>query len=118
MIPNDRTSVRRRVWVVSAVLVALLATCSPFAYRSWVRRQTADYKSRCTAATKARQWDELFAVSNAWRRWSPKDDDALMFIAQAAVELKQLEAAVEALGQVANSYRGALQALATCADIQ
>jgi tetratricopeptide (TPR) repeat protein len=118
MIRNDRLKVRRRAWLVSAVLFALLAISTPFAYRYWVRRQTADYRSRCAAATKAREWNELLAVSNAWRHWSPKDDDALMFIAQAAVELEQLEIAVEALGQVSDSYRGALQALATRADIQ
>ncbi len=41
-----------------------------------------------------------------------------MFIAQAAAESEQLEDAVEALGQVANSYHGALQALAIRAEIQ
>jgi len=106
------------VWIVSAVLIACLGITSPFVYRYWVRKQTADYKSRCTAATKARQWKELLEVSSAWRRWSPKDDDALMFIAQGAAESEQLEAAVEALGQVANTYRGALEALATRAEIQ
>lgn len=99
-------------WGTAGIVVVLLLFGGNAAFKWHVSAKTEAFRSQCKAALKARKWDELLAIARQWRSWSPKDDDSLMFLSQAATELNELDVAANALGQVANDYKGALQALA------
>ncbi len=75
------------------------------------------FKSACKAAVEQEDWKGLLETSNRWRNWNPQQGDALIFLAEAHVQLGEFEQAAERLGQVDDSYHGALQALAARAEL-
>ena len=111
---------KRRRWMRLALLLILLMAVllgyGPAMDRVNQRRVEA-YRKDCKTATAAGDWKTLEAVANRWLELEPDNNDALLFGAEACIQLDQLERAVDLLGRVDDSYHGALQALAGRGDI-
>ncbi|MFG0335266.1 MAG: hypothetical protein ACF8TS_18055, partial [Maioricimonas sp. JB049] len=118
--PLEMGRVVKRTAVIGgiALLVILVSFASLTAYNRWADGKQDAFRTTCEAAVAAADWDELLETATTWRDWDPDDDDSLMFIAQALVDLERLDEAVETLGQVEDDYQGALEALAFRAEIQ
>ncbi|HET6425905.1 MAG TPA: hypothetical protein VFG20_19600 [Planctomycetaceae bacterium] len=117
--PNSgKKTIRWEWWAYGITLAVILAIAVPVSYRYWAQSQRAAFKRQCREAVSRKKWDELLARAQAWHKWEPRNDDALVFLAQAAAELKQMPLAVESLGSVSDTYKGALQALAFRAEMQ
>ncbi|MEW4530424.1 tetratricopeptide repeat protein [Maioricimonas sp. JC845] len=118
--PLEMGRVVRRFVVIGgiALLAILVGFASLWAYDRWAQKRQEAYRTACEAAVAAQNWDELLETSTAWREWDPDNDDSLMSIAQALVDLDRLDEAVATLGNVRDDYKGALEALAFRAEIQ
>lgn len=114
-----------RAWVtrhLAITLTCILITSGLlFAYHPILGilrdRSDADFKHRCKIAAMTSDWTTLDSLSSRWMASNPESNDAVVFAAEAAVQLDELERSVELLDQVDNEYEGALQALAIRADI-
>ncbi|WP_197444215.1 tetratricopeptide repeat protein [Maioricimonas rarisocia] len=119
-VPLEMGRVVRRTAIIGgiALLAILVGFASLWAYDRWAEKKQEAFRTSCEAAVAAQDWDELLQTATAWRDWDPDNDDSLMFIAQALVDLERLDEAVETLGRVEDDYKGALEALAFRAEIQ
>ncbi|MBL4885992.1 MAG: hypothetical protein JKY95_15845 [Planctomycetaceae bacterium] len=111
---------RRRTWIIAGALsiiaVVILLGYSPVMKKINHRRSEA-FKQQCKSATSISDWENLKVISEQWMKSSPQNNDALLFAAEACVQLDQLERVVELLGKVDNSYQGILPALEGRGDI-
>ncbi len=117
---KKRLCLRQRNWVVAGLLllfvIAGLAGYGPLMDKINHDR-IENYRKQCKKATTARDWKKLESAANRWLELDPHNNDALLFGAEAGVQLDQLERAVELLGRVDNTYHGVLPALAGRGDI-
>lgn len=117
---SDERDAPRRVsgrFLLAAVAVMVLAAGARPAWQWWRGYRTEQYRVACQAATADGAWDRLKSASSQWLAWDGASDDARMFLAEACVQRSELEAAVDALGAVDDSYNGVLEALAIRGDL-
>lgn len=107
----------RKFWI----RIILFAVVAGFLYQpisNFVSQQRSQaFKERCQLAVEDKAWESLYDTSQKWLAWDSKQNDALMFLAEASVQLGNLEEVEGYLGQVEDSYHGALEALAVRGDI-
>lgn len=104
------------IWLLPVVLLVVLVG---WPIKRWFDRQAAErYRAACKAAIEVKDWQTLERESSAWLRYDPEADDALIFLAEAAVQQDDAERAVDCLGRVNDQYQGALAALSVRAEIQ
>lgn len=91
----------RRLKLTLAVLALLvLATVAWGGHRIWKQRQISAFAEGCRNARQSRSWDELTAIAT---KWTKSDADAALpwiYLAQAAQETNDFEAAADFLNQV------------------
>jgi tetratricopeptide (TPR) repeat protein len=103
-------------FVILAALVVVSAGAWP-AYRWWHTYRTEQFKSACKDALADKEWRYAEAIATRWFEWDSGNDDAWVLLASASVELGDVERAAKCLGNVDDSYHGALQALAVRGDL-
>lgn len=116
---NDGRRVRiGRTIVLAALGLAGAALLIVQVHATLAARRLAQYRVICRQLADDQDWAGLVAAANAWRTADPAEDDALVFRADGLVQQADYEGAVASLQGVRDSYQGATQALAACAEIQ
>lgn len=105
-------------FLVLAFVLMIVAVGAVPGYRWWRGYRTQQYRLACRTAADEKSWDRLKSASSQWLSWDDSNDDARMYLAEASVQLSDVETAVAALGNVSDSYHGVLQALAMRGDFQ
>ena len=111
---KNSKQLQRRVICVVLIIVTACTCIFVFTYgrSKWTERRRLQFHTACKSAIRGSDWKKLEIVSRGWLNWTPNDGDALVNCAEAARQLGQPEKAADFLGQVSDSYHGALEALA------
>ncbi|TWT51852.1 Tetratricopeptide repeat protein [Thalassoglobus neptunius] len=113
----SRQTILRRAILFAILVIVVLGLKNPVvnAVQSY---RAARFKSECKALIDAEDWSGARSTARAWLKMTPGSNDALVFLAEAAVQLDDPEEAADSLSKVSDDYHGALQALAVCAELQ
>lgn len=98
--------------IVGALLTLVIIVAAFPSYRWWRDGRTESFKKACVRAVEEKSWEQLEAIALRWTEWEPSNGDGWVYLAEASVQLGEVERAADALGRVSNSYHGALEALA------
>jgi tetratricopeptide (TPR) repeat protein len=100
-----------RILLAVVIIVAVAAIGVRPAVQAWRNQVDKSYKTRCQAAVQAEDWSELQRIAQAWLERNPHQDDARVFLAEAAIQADDLESAVGLLGAIGDDYPGILESL-------
>lgn len=115
--PAPRVPLRRPRTIVALLVVLLVVGGAWPAYRLWHSHRTKSFKAACVTAVRNKSWDDLERLASQWVAWDPASNDGWVYLSEASVQHGNLERAADSLGHVSNDYHGALEALATRAEL-
>lgn len=91
---------RRIAWIISAGLLVTLPAAFYFGrsrYDSWHAQRSKDLAVQCLQLRRAKDWNQLATVAQKWRTWDQHSVTAILFRAEAAQELGELQTAADLL---------------------
>jgi tetratricopeptide (TPR) repeat protein len=100
---HDSRRPRRIVWIAASILFTTIAVALYFGrslYDNWHTQRSKDFASQCLKLRQAKDWNQLATVAEQWKTWDKQSTMAILFRAEAAQELGDLQVAANLLSAV------------------
>lgn len=69
-------------------------------YHSWSTQRSKDFARQCRKLRQAKDWEKLARISDQWKRWDKWNSDAILFRAEAAQAVGDLELTADLLNSI------------------